>query len=200
MKTLRFIFPLLYLLIAYCALPVDPLENYSNCTVTITGVSDNEAFYINDTVEFDLTIGNPHLIDTLTLSFGELDTILVLDKQSTSEKTFHFTKTFTVPDTVVLASTALKGNQELVTTSVTIVVIGYKPDIVTQSKNFFLFKPGFTCTLSVAATGSMLLYYQWFKNSVAIDGATRDSLILPNVRAENSGDYYCKVWNDWGAD
>jgi hypothetical protein len=80
MKMLRHLLPFLLLVFVYCPIPTDPLQNYDNCTVDIGGISDNELFYTDDTVEFDITVGNPHLIDTLTVSFGDRDSTIFFDK------------------------------------------------------------------------------------------------------------------------
>jgi hypothetical protein len=200
MKTLRYFLPLLTLVFVYCHLPVDPLQNYDNCTVDITGISDDAVFYIDDIVGFDVTVGNPHLIDTLTVSFGDRDSTISFNQKTQTEESLHFTTSFPVPDTVAITVTALKRNHDRVTSSVTIIILGHEPQIVAQPKNYYMFRPGFACTLSVKAVGSDPLHYQWFKDDNELEGDTLDTLLLPYVQPINSGEYYCKVWNGWGAD
>ncbi len=52
--------------------------------------------------------------------------------------------------------------------------------------------------LSVEATGSAPLSYQWFFNGSPIPGETAASLFLRNVRSENSGRYHATVRNPVG--
>src|SRR5205814_969538 len=49
--------------------------------------------------------------------------------------------------------------------------------------------PGGNAALSVQATGTGALRYQWRRNGVAIVGATNASLPIANVTAANAGDY-----------
>ncbi len=49
--------------------------------------------------------------------------------------------------------------------------------------------------LSVAAGGTAPLYYQWYKNSEAISGATSSSLALTHLQVSDSGTYYVTVSN-----
>jgi outer membrane protein assembly factor BamB/subtilisin family serine protease len=52
---------------------------------------------------------------------------------------------------------------------------------------------GSSVTLSVSATGSGTLTYQWYKNGTAISGATSASLTLNNVSTSDSGNYTVTV-------
>ena len=54
---------------------------------------------------------------------------------------------------------------------------------------------GANVTLSVAATGAGTLTYQWFKDGVAINGATTSTLSLPAVTSSNAGAYSVKITN-----
>lgn len=54
-----------------------------------------------------------------------------------------------------------------------------------------------TLNLSVNATGGDLLY-QWYKNGVAIAGATGDNLSITNVTIDHAGKYKCEVKNPRG--
>ncbi len=52
---------------------------------------------------------------------------------------------------------------------------------------------GAAATLSVTATGSLPLTYQWRKDGQPIDGATNSSLTLPSVQNSDVGNYYVTV-------
>ncbi len=54
-----------------------------------------------------------------------------------------------------------------------------------------------TAALSVTASGSNLRY-QWFKNGLAIPGATASIFSISNLGNDDSGDYHAVVFNDAG--
>ena len=57
---------------------------------------------------------------------------------------------------------------------------------------------GGTADLSVTATGTGPLVYQWFKNGGMVLGATNSALNVANVGVMNSGVYYVVVTNAYG--
>jgi alpha-tubulin suppressor-like RCC1 family protein len=57
---------------------------------------------------------------------------------------------------------------------------------------------GGTLTLSVTATGSGPLFYQWFKDNRQLPGATSSTLTILNAGMTNSGNYYVVVTNAGG--
>ena len=60
---------------------------------------------------------------------------------------------------------------------------------------------GQNANFSVVAGGSAPLYYQWFFNTnTALAGATNAALALTGVQLTNSGAYFCRVTNTFGAD
>lgn len=71
------------------------------------------------------------------------------------------------------------------------------PAIVTQPQSVSP-RSGDDITLSVAATGSMPLLYQWRFNQTPIPGATNASLRFPSIHFTNSGAYQVVVNNSFG--
>lgn len=72
------------------------------------------------------------------------------------------------------------------------------PAVITrqpQSTNLLI---GTNCTLTVAATGTGTLRYQWKMNGTNLPGATASSLALTNVQFEHSGLYTVTVTDDIG--
>ena len=59
---------------------------------------------------------------------------------------------------------------------------------------------GTSTTLSVAATGTAPLSYQWRKNGINIPGATNTVLVLSNVSAGDAGFYAAVASNAWGSE
>ncbi len=58
---------------------------------------------------------------------------------------------------------------------------------------------GATASLTVIASSLTPLSYQWQKDGVAINGATADTLMLPNVQAAQAGAYTVTISNRSGA-
>ena len=59
--------------------------------------------------------------------------------------------------------------------------------------------PGQPVTLMVAAGGTAPFTYQWFRDGVAVPGATRAELVLASVTAANAGPYWARVSNALGS-
>lgn len=60
--------------------------------------------------------------------------------------------------------------------------------------------PGADVTLTVAASGSAPLSFQWRRNGLAVPGATTATLLLSAVTDLDAGDYDCVVMNPCGMD
>lgn len=66
--------------------------------------------------------------------------------------------------------------------------------ITTQPVNQIL-NAGSSASLSVTATGTAPISYQWYKNGSAISGATASALKFSSATTGNSGKYYCVIKN-----
>ena len=71
------------------------------------------------------------------------------------------------------------------------------PSVVTQPSAISL-NPGQTGALTVAATGTAPISYQWKKDGTAIAGATDATLSLANVTTANAGSYTVTLTNAYG--
>ena len=58
--------------------------------------------------------------------------------------------------------------------------------------------PGQNVVLSVTASGTAPLQYQWFKNEFALDGSTNSTLNIEYVSAFDTASYNAVVWNGAG--
>jgi len=75
---------------------------------------------------------------------------------------------------------------------------GSLPVITTQPSSLAV-TAGSTASLTVAATGSPPLTYQWRKDSVAISGATTAMLTVTNAQPSHGGSYTVVVTNVFGS-
>jgi len=78
--------------------------------------------------------------------------------------------------------------------------IGSEPPVITNPDDPAdrTVPEGESTTLTVAATGFPPPVYQWFKNDVAIPGATEPSLSLLHASAVDTGRYYLRITNSSG--
>ena len=58
---------------------------------------------------------------------------------------------------------------------------------------------GANVTLSVEASGTSPLSYQWLKNNIAINGATSAEYTINNIEANDEGSYHVVVTNPYGS-
>ncbi len=65
---------------------------------------------------------------------------------------------------------------------------------VSQTKNV-----GESVTFNVSASSTLPRTYQWYKDNVAIDGATATSITIDNLEISDAGGYKCIVTNDCGS-
>ena len=75
-----------------------------------------------------------------------------------------------------------------------VVVVLEAPEITAQPMGEILCE-GDTLNLSVMATGSAPLSYQWFRDGAAIPGATMATLSVPSVTTADAGSYTVEVSN-----
>jgi len=72
------------------------------------------------------------------------------------------------------------------------------PIFATQPANSTVFI-GQNSTFSASAAGALPLWFQWFKNGVAIQNGTNSAYSQANVQAVQAGNYYVVVTNSVGA-
>lgn len=66
---------------------------------------------------------------------------------------------------------------------------------ITQQPSSLMIDEGSSASLSVTATGTAPISYQWYRNGSAISGATGNTLNLGTTAGTDAGDYFCKVSN-----
>lgn len=92
-----------------------------------------------------------------------------------------------------LAGSATSANANLTVT------IPAGPPIITIQPEHQAVAPGGSVTLSVAASGTGTLSYQWTKNGLNIPGATSSAYSITNAQLAHSGRYHVTVANPSGA-
>jgi hypothetical protein len=79
-----------------------------------------------------------------------------------------------------------------------VVVTATQPPIITQQPVSVTRYAGSSATLTVAATGSSLLFYQWQEGNADVPGATNASLVFSNLQPSNAGSYQAIISNSAG--
>lgn len=85
-----------------------------------------------------------------------------------------------------------------VTSTAAAISVGSAPAITTHPLTQG-FNSGSSVTLTVSATGLAPLSYQWYKNNVAISGATSATYTLASAQPSNAGSYKVTVTNAIGS-
>ncbi|HRU67821.1 MAG TPA: immunoglobulin domain-containing protein [Bacteroidia bacterium] len=84
-------------------------------------------------------------------------------------------------------------------TNISVLSINTLPSITSQTSSNVSYCEGTTMTLSVTATGTPTLTYQWYKNTLPITGATNNTYTVSSVTTADAGTYYCIVSNSCGS-
>ena len=85
-----------------------------------------------------------------------------------------------------------------VDSAVAVLLVQSPPVISTQPKTTTV-TVGTAVALSVAATGTDPMTYQWYKDTVAVVGATAGSLAIPAAAVTDAGSYYVIITNPLGS-
>ncbi|MBI5363466.1 MAG: VCBS repeat-containing protein [Planctomycetes bacterium] len=155
------------------------------------------------------TLGCDGLPDIVVANDNTAATATVTVLEGLGARTFAAGVTFTVggdPRAIVVASLDNSPHLDLATantnqSSVSILranSAGSGPTITQQPPTTWTNCNGVWITISVVATGSGSLSYQWFKNAAPISGATASTLTVPAPGPGDSGAYTCQVTDSCG--
>ena len=107
---------------------------------------------------------------------------------------------FTGTDTFTYAAYDGAKNSRLATGTITVGSNSTaQPPVITLNPVSQTAVQGAAVTLTVAATGTAPLSYQWYKNGAAYAGATNPSLLIPAATSADAGSYYAVVKNSTGS-
>lgn len=137
---------------------------------------------------------------TLSLSVDSTDSYTVTwlkNGVSIGQANSLLLNNLTVSDTGSYSCQVVSGNLSSSCSAFTLTVMD-APSIV-QSPGNSIVTEGDNASLSVVAEGSDLSY-QWYRDGVAVSGATSSNLNLGNVAQQDAGSYYCVVSNSVGSD
>jgi len=98
--------------------------------------------------------------------------------------------------TVIISNSA--GSAKSSDYKITVSSVAIAPSITTQPLASTI-SAGSSASMSVAASGTAPLSYQWYRNGVALAGETASSLYLPATTSSDEGSYTVKVSNSAGS-
>ena len=85
-----------------------------------------------------------------------------------------------------------------VTSATAVLTVNTRPIITITAPTRQVLIPGQTLNLSVSATGTGTLGYQWIHNGLPISGATSSTFTLPNTAVRDGGWYLAQVTDNYG--
>jgi hypothetical protein len=140
-----------------------------------------------------LTVG---VVGTAPLSYQWLDSGFPIPNQTGPSLVFS---NILESDSRVYSVLITNLYGEVTSADAEVIVTATQPPIITQQPGSVTRYVGAPVVLSVAGTGSSLLFYQWQEGEVDVPGATNTSLIFSNVQPGNAGDYRAILSNSAGS-
>jgi hypothetical protein len=155
--------------------------------IAVTASNGNAAFYV-DGVAITSTAYNPVYSFTTQAAIGAQGDNLAAGFLGTIDELSIYNRALTAGEIQLIYSAATLGK----------CATPVAPSIVQQPTNQTVLA-GLTVTMSVSATGTRPLFYQWQFNGTNLAAATNSALALTNVLVAQAGNYSVTVSNAGGA-
>jgi len=191
-------------------------KSYYHCITSQNGCSDTTGKVKLHQKEFFCEIAN----QTQDLNSCEGDSVFLLVEINTNYQDLHYNwykddikledsnfmlegsnliiTEISITDAGIYILKVLDGNGNFLINSQPIdVIVEQAPNILSSSENYNKIPEESELTLFVESTNP-LDGYQWYKNSIQIENATNDTLVLKNCSLYDVGNYFCKVSNQCG--
>ena len=164
----------------FCALPDDPELNPENVQLIILPVDTaSDSLTIGDTLKFNVAIHLPNLIDSLQIEVGEEYDSVYTEIPETLSVT-------TIPDVPGDLPIQITGycRRDIVKNSFdTLYVMSIPVKIAEEPRDGAAFE-GESALFFIEVSGTPAPTIQWFRDSIAIDDATGDTLFIENTSLE----------------
>ncbi len=163
---------------------------YSNSEIVITSSSDNGS-------DFDIAVGRYHMDGSPDISFGTNGKVIT----AIGSNNEHSNCLAIQNDGKIVVAGSTRNSP--IANSVFIILRyfgGYIPAEVTTDPLPQEVCEGQPSTFSVAALGSIPIYYQWYFNHSILNGENNSILSFTNTNIVQAGSYFCIVTNQGGAD
>ena len=176
----------------------------ATATLAVTTVAGTTPVISAQPVSLGVNAGDSATFSVTATGSGTLSYQWYLDSVAIVGATHS---TYTVPSAattdagtydVVVSNTVGSVTSSAATLTVTVVNVGTTPTITTQPVSLAV-DLGASATFSVAATGTATLTYQWYKDGIALNGATGSTYTVAAATASDAGTYYVTVTNGVGS-
>ncbi|MDD5135749.1 MAG: immunoglobulin domain-containing protein, partial [Candidatus Omnitrophica bacterium] len=121
------------------------------------------------------------------------------NNQRISGATAHF---YTITKTVSLNAgnyyCVVSNSYGQVSSRTAVLTVKNAPPVIVTQPSAATVLLGRSATLQVVASGEGVLTYQWYKDYIAISGATNPTYFISTTAFRDGGQYYCKVTNSSG--
>ncbi len=102
------------------------------------------------------------------------------------------------PDNAGSYTVTITNEAGSITSAAAILTVTAPPPFIGEHPTSITQPAGTTASLTVVASGSGALSYQWLKNDVAIPGATSSTLAFASLHTGDAGNYLVRVTDDYG--
>jgi|GEM_PF-4785637 len=177
----------------------NPYNNASNARLSlIIPAAPDTGYLVGDSISIGIDIFLAHLADSVYISSGNSwdTTLMVTMPKEACTLSIKIPLLKAGSDTIEVTLYLEDGSRQSKTT-----IVSVKSKAITFVQNLTGTaggRAGESCRLTVSATGTGPLFYQWYKNSVAIAGKTDTFLVIESLQPNDSGEYYCVVRDNYG--
>jgi hypothetical protein len=194
------------LAIILCA-PIDnPYENPENIGIALSVAGDTALVYhsVSDTLRLAVALHIATIVKQVVIDWNssseKRDTIAVSTNKI--DDTLTVMHVFSGEGNRTVRVSAVPDNSKMQASAEITIRIGRRPQIAGNGRVLVpeVLRPGDSCYLAVAATGSDTMRYDWYRNGILVSGAKRDTIFFHSLTRADTGSYRCIVSNGWGSD
>jgi hypothetical protein len=169
----------------YCAIPDDPAQNPQNVEITFIAGSNSDTVTIGDSLTFKLFVRYPHLVDSIVINSGD-SVVLTLNILSDS---IPVSLISSVPGKYALTITGHCQQNVTTTTKGSFFVKSIPIILATQPANITAINST-SALFIVKASGNPIPIIQWYRDTIPLNGETRDTLRIDTVTTSMNGSQF----------
>jgi hypothetical protein len=166
----------------HCNIPGDPTLEPENVSISVIETGTSKEIAIGDSLKIKVAVYLPDLVDSVQIK--RMDSVYITLQKITDTFTVSVLPLFPGKFSFTIKgycqrSVVKEASGNCIVKNVPIAILS-EPQSVTTVENS-------PVEFTILATGEPVPSIQWFRDSVAINGATNDTLKIPNVSAAMNG-------------